>query len=402
MLKSRVFLQRGEADMAFKKTLFGAFLLSLLALTACGGTAATPTKVPATTAPTAAPATQAATSAATIAATAAVSAPATAAPAATTAAIAATAAPTSAAPTPTAVPPTGVTVTWGFIPSQQSQTVLDSAQSLANLLSARTGIKFNIVVATDYSGLIESMCSGQSQMGSLATFAYIVASARKCADVGLVVVRNKLTTYRSQFITKADSGLKTIADLKGKTFCRPDALSTSGWIIPSITMKANGVDPTKDLKQILDVGGHDAVVKNVYQGNCDAGATFDDARTLVAKALPDVNDKVVIMQYSSNIPNDTISFATSFDATNRATIVKALLAISADPANATLLNNVYQWTALQEAKDAFYDDFRQQLQAAGVNPEDFVAKAPAAAATSAAAPATSAAPAPTAAATTAS
>ncbi|HLY26735.1 MAG TPA: phosphate/phosphite/phosphonate ABC transporter substrate-binding protein [Aggregatilineales bacterium] len=383
--------------MAFKKILFASLLLSLLGLTACG-TAASPTSVPATSAPSAAPATQAATVAPTTAPAQAATVAATQA-AAANAGVAPTAAPTAAGPTPTDVPPTGVSVTWGFIPSQQSQKVLDSAQSLANLLSARTGIKFNIVVASDYSGLIESMCSGQSQMGSLATFAYIVASARKCADVGLVVVRNKLTTYRSQFITKADSGLKTIADLKGKTFCRPDALSTSGWIIPSITMKANGVDPTKDLKQILDVGGHDAVVKNVYQGNCDAGATFDDARTLVAKALPDVNDKVVIMQYSSNIPNDTISFAKSFDATNRATIVKALLDISADPANATLLNNVYQWTALQEAKDAFYDDFRQQLQAAGVDPESFIAKAPAAAATSAAAPATSAAPAATVAAT---
>jgi len=269
-------------------------------------------------------------------------------------------------------------IVWAFVPSENSQTVLDSAQAIAKLVSDKTGFKIKTFVATEFAGVVEAMCNGQAQMGALNTFSYILASSRKCADVGLVSVRNNSTSYRGQIITKADSGIKTLADLKGKTFCRPDPLSTSGWIIPSILLKANKIDPATDLRQVVDVGGHDAVVENVYNSNCDAGATFDDARGNVEKKYPDVRDKVVVIAYSAAIPNDTVSFAPAMDAKQRATIVKALLEIVADKANADVIKKVYNWTGLAEAKDAFFDDFRQSLDAAGVKVEALMpTKAPA-------------------------
>src|SRR5581483_9017268 len=240
------------------------------------------------------------------------------------------------------------TIVWAFVPSENSQAVLDSAEALAKLVSEKTNLNIKTFVATEYAGVVEAMCNGQAQMGALNTFSYILASSRKCADVGLVSVRNNSTSYRGQIITLADSGIKKLEDLKGKTFCRPDPLSTSGWIIPSILLKANKIDPATDLKQVVDVG-----------------ATFDDARANVEKKYPDVRDKVVVIAYSAAIPNDTVSFVPSMDAKQRETIVKALLDIAADKANADMLRKVYNWTGLAEAKDAFFDDFRQSLDAAG-------------------------------------
>ena len=266
------------------------------------------------------------------------------------------------------------TIVWAFVPSENSQQVLASADAFAKLLSDKTNLKIKTVVATEYAGVIEAMCSGQAQMGALNTFGYVLASSRKCADVALVSVRNNSTSYRGQIITKADSGIKKIEDLKGKTFCRPDPLSTSGWIIPSITMKAAGVDPAKDLKQVLDAGGHDGVVENVYNGNCDAGATFDDARGQVEKKHPDVREKIVVIGYSVNIPNDTVAFAPSFDPKKREAIVKALLEIVGDKANADMIKKLYNWTGLAEGKDAFFDDFRQQLDSAGVKIDELMPK----------------------------
>jgi phosphonate transport system substrate-binding protein len=266
------------------------------------------------------------------------------------------------------------TIVWAFVPSENSQQVLASADAFAKLLSDKTNLKIKTVVATEYAGVIEAMCSGQAQMGALNTFGYVLASSRKCADVALVSVRNNSTSYRGQIITKADSGIKKIEDLKGKTFCRPDPLSTSGWIIPSIAIKAAGIDPAKDLKQILDAGGHDGVVENVYNGNCDAGATFDDARGQVEQKHPDVREKIVVIAYSANIPNDTVAFTPSFDAKKREAIVKALLEIVGDKANADMIRKLYNWTGLAEGKDAFFDDFRQQLDSAGVKIEELMPK----------------------------
>ena len=160
---------------------------------------------------------------------------------------------------------------WAFVPSADSETVLAGATQITDLVFEATGIYIEPVVATDYSSVIEAMCNGEAQMGALNTFSYVLAHGRACADVAMVSERFGTTYYTGQIITRNDSGITTIADLAGKTFCRPDPLSTSGWIIPSITMQANGLNPETDLAEIVDAGGHDSVVTAVVNGDCDAG-----------------------------------------------------------------------------------------------------------------------------------
>ncbi|MEJ2351894.1 MAG: phosphate/phosphite/phosphonate ABC transporter substrate-binding protein, partial [Anaerolineales bacterium] len=166
------------------------------------------------------------------------------------------------------------------------------------------------------------------------------------------------------------SDINSIADLVGKTFCRPDPTSTSGWIIPSITMKAEGIDPETDLAQIIDAGGHDAVVISVYNGDCDAGATFVDARSNVEEDFPDVMDKIKVIKESVPIPNDTISFQPSVPADIRDQIVGVFQDLTTTDQGLEILNTVYSWSGVQVVDDTFYDGFRQQLEAAGMNIED--------------------------------
>ncbi len=292
------------------------------------------------------------------------------------------AAPTAVPPTaaPTAVPATEVPATpsigteenpiiWAVVPSGETERIVSGFDDVANMIFDQTGLVIKPLVATEYAGVIEAMCANppKAQMSSLATFAYLLASQKGCADVALVSVRNGSASYNAQFITHADSGIKSIADLKGKSFCRPEALSTSGWIVPSIEMKANGVNPDTDLSQIVDAGSHDAVVAGVYNGDCDAGATYVDARATVEKDYPDVMDKVVVIATTAPIPNDGVQFVPSFDPAMRDQIVQSLLDIAQTDAGKEALNTAYQWTALQKVDDTFYDQFRQVLDAAGVD-----------------------------------
>ena len=184
---------------------------------------------------------------------------------------------------------------------------MSGASSLTDLVQADTGIYIKPVVATDYSGVIEAMCNGEAGIGALNTFSYILAHSRGCANVAIVSTRFGSAYYSGQIIAKADSPIETLADLKGTTFCRPDPLSTSGWIVPSITLRANGIDPDTDLT-VLDAGGHPQVVTAVINGDCDAGATFVDARSDDQKA------ETKVIAETSQIPNDTISFATDVPA----------------------------------------------------------------------------------------
>ena len=126
-------------------------------------------------------------------------------------------------------------IVWAFVPSGDTGKVSAGAQSVADLLHAKTGLFFKTLVATEYAGVIEALRSSPptAQMASLATFAYVMAADMGVCKAVLVSVRNKSAFYNGQFITRADSGITKLADLKGKTFARVDALSTSGWMTAS-------------------------------------------------------------------------------------------------------------------------------------------------------------------------
>jgi phosphonate transport system substrate-binding protein len=265
-------------------------------------------------------------------------------------------------------------IIWAFVPSGEMERVAAGAQAVADLLHEETGLYFETTVATEYAGVIEAMCSDppEAHMGSLATFAYVLAADRGCAEAELVAVRYGSPTYNGQIIVRADSGITSIADLVGKTFCRPDPLSTSGWIIPMLTMRAAGINPETDLAEVVDSGAHDAVVAAVYNGECDAGATYVDARSRIEEDYPDVMEQVVVIEVTADIPNDGVQYVPSFPRELRDQINAALLKIAQTEEGQEALDVAYQWAGLELHDDSFYDPFRQVLQASGLSIEELI------------------------------
>ena len=267
-------------------------------------------------------------------------------------------------------------IVWSFVPSGNMQRVSSGAQNVADLLHEKTGLYFKTNVATEYAGVIEAMKSNPptAHMASLATFSYVMAHEMGVANAALVSIRYGSPTYNGQIITQANSGIKKLTDLKGKTFARPDPLSTSGWIIPMLMMKAAGLDPEKDLARIVDAGSHDAVVSAVYNNQADAGATYVDARTRIEKDHPDVMKKLVVIKVTPAIPNDGVQFIPSFPKDLQEKIVNALLEISKTEKGKKVLNTAYQWNGLKKIDDSFYDPFRQLLQASGMSIKELQGK----------------------------
>jgi phosphonate transport system substrate-binding protein len=209
-------------------------------------------------------------------------------------------------------------------------------------------------------------------MASLATFAYIAAAERGGAEAELVSVRYGSDVYNGQIFVRADSGIESVEDLKDKSFCRPDPLSTSGWIIPSITLRAAGLDPDTDLSQVVDAGSHDAAIAGVYNGDCDAGSSYVDARTRVEEDYPDVMDVIKVIEISIDIPNDGVQYNPVVPREMRDVLNAALIAMPETEEGAEALDTAYQWAELAEKDDSFYDPFRQVLDAAGVDPAQYI------------------------------
>lgn len=265
-------------------------------------------------------------------------------------------------------------IIWALVPSGETDTVLAGFQSVADILFEETGLVIEPFVATEYAGVIEAMSADppKAHMASLATFAYMLASERGVAEAELVALRRGSASYNGQIFVRTDSGITSIPDLAGKTFCGVDPLSTSGWIIPSITLAAYGVNPDTDLAGVVFAGSHDAAVAAVYNGDCDAGSSFVDARGNLTDDYADIMEAITVIEVSVDIPNDGVQYHPTISRELRDQINNVLLTIHETEEGVDAIFQAYEWTELSFRDDTFYEPFRQILDAAGVDISEYM------------------------------
>ncbi|MFQ5449859.1 MAG: phosphate/phosphite/phosphonate ABC transporter substrate-binding protein [Nitrospinaceae bacterium] len=255
-----------------------------------------------------------------------------------------------------------------FVPSGDSQVILEGGREIARMLEDRTGLHFQTSVATSYAAVIEAMGAGKVDIGWLATFSYVLAREKYGVDLLLIVVRFGSPFYRGQIMVRADSGIKTLADLKGKTFAFVDPASTSGHLYPKTLLISRGYNPESFFSKTLFAGSHNAVVLSLLKGEVDGGATYDDARAAVARSFPSVFNKIRVIAYTRNIPNDTVTARKNLPAALKLKIQNALKELSKTPQGGKILKRVYGISGLVDL-DALFDPVREAGRLLGLNRE---------------------------------
>ncbi|MSQ50816.1 MAG: putative selenate ABC transporter substrate-binding protein [Betaproteobacteria bacterium] len=141
---------------------------------------------------------------------------------------------------------------------------------LGKYLEREIDMQVNFVPVSDYAAVVESLNTKKLDLAWLGGFTYVQARIMSKGAVVPLVQRAEDAIFLSRFIT-ANPAIKTLADLKGKTFAFGSPSSTSGHLMPRFFMIKAGVNPDKDLKNIAFSGAHDATVAFVASGKSDAG-----------------------------------------------------------------------------------------------------------------------------------
>lgn len=262
-----------------------------------------------------------------------------------------------------------------FVPAVNAEQLAVSADQLASLLEKETGYKVKGSVGTSYAAVVEAMGAGHVDVGWLNPFSYVLAHDKYGVEPLLITTRRGMRSYDGVIITRTDSGINSLKDLKGKTFAYVDPLSTSGAIYPQLAMMAAGIDPKKDLGQTIFAGGHDKVVIAVYQKQADAGAIYggggSDARARVEGTIPDVMQKTKVIGHTDPIPNDNVSVRKDLPADVKEKLKAALLKISKTDQGRRLLEN-YDIDGLEPVTDSDYNSIRKAAQALNINLEQAI------------------------------
>jgi phosphonate transport system substrate-binding protein len=273
-------------------------------------------------------------------------------------------------------------INMAFVPSADSQKVLQSGEPLAKLLTDATNLNFKVSVPTSYTTVIEAMGSNQVDVGWLAPFAYVLAHDKNGSQVILASLRQGSKTYRSQVVVRADSGINSIEQLRGKKFAFVDPASASGFLFPNALLASQGVDYKTFFSDTIFAGGHDKVIIAVYNKQVDGGATFGnnidtgpptDARTLVTNTLGDVMNVVKPIAQTDPIPNDTVSVRQGLSADLTNLIKNGLLYVQSTDEGKAALRALYGIDGLGVADDKDYDTIRTAAKALNLDLEQQIA-----------------------------
>lgn len=247
----------------------------------------------------------------------------------------------------------------GAIPAEDSQKTRENYKPLANYLEKKTGMKVEIFVATDYSGVIEAMRSGKLDVAMFGPFSYVLAADKAGAEAFVVEVRKGSgTSYKSIVITHPDNGITKLEDIKGRTYAFVDPASTSGNLIPRSFYKKNNIDPDKDFKTVIYAGGHDAAALAVKNRKVDA-ASMDDITYGSMKEKGLISDKDIKIIFSSDpIPGSPWAMRKDLPAGLKNTLKEAYLnAAKEDPAALSAYGGKVE--GYEPTEDKNYDVIRE-------------------------------------------
>ncbi|MEB6343203.1 phosphate/phosphite/phosphonate ABC transporter substrate-binding protein [Mammaliicoccus sciuri] len=256
-----------------------------------------------------------------------------------------------------------------FVPSQNADTLEAKAKPLEKLLSKELDIPVKVSVSTNYNTIVEAMKSKKVDVGFLPPTAYTLAHDQKAADVLLQAQRygvNKdgsnndklVKSYKSQFVVKKDSGIKSLKDMKGKKIALQDVTSTAGYTYPVAELLKEGINPINDMK-ITNVKGHDQAIIALLNGDVDVAVTFQDARNIVKKDQPNVFKDTEIVELTEDIPNDTISVRSDMDDKFRDKLKKAFKDIVKTKEGHKIVSEVYSHEGYVDSKDSEFDIVRE-------------------------------------------
>ncbi|ACP22784.1 conserved hypothetical protein (plasmid) [Sinorhizobium fredii NGR234] len=218
----------------------------------------------------------------------------------------------------------------GIMGGENEADRLRNYQCLVDQLPAAIGVeKVSLFPAADYDGVIQGLLGGTLDYAELGASGYAkiyLAKADAVEPILTTVQTDGATGYHSIMVARKDSGITKLEDLKGKKLGFADPDSTSGYLVPLVTLPESIGAPVKEyFGETGFGGGHENLVLEVLKGTFDAGTTFGSGvgefkdgytsgnlRKMVDKGILDMNDLVELWR-SPLIPNGPIVVRTSLN-----------------------------------------------------------------------------------------
>ncbi len=249
-------------------------------------------------------------------------------------------------------------VNFGLIPVAGTTSVKDTFGPLVQYLEKTLGVKVNLQSAGDYAGVITAMQHKHVDIAYFGPKSYVEAAQRAGAEAVATEIdaESGLAGYKGIIITKKESGLKTLEDIKGKTWAFTDSNSTSGTLVPTVMFSKKSINPQEYFSKVMYSGGHEASILAVKAGKVDAASTNNlDFNRGIGKHWEEGDFN--ILWTSELIPGSPMTVRKDLPESFKKAVKDAFLSLKDEK----ILSNM-KIKGYADGNDAFYNPVRELIE----------------------------------------
>ena len=216
--------------------------------------------------------------------------------------------------------------------------------TLARLFEETFRVPVRLMPASDYAGVMQALSARQIEFAALGPSIYAAAWLDTNGGVMPILTPEQTdgsTSYVSVMITRADSGITSLEQMRGRSLAWADPNSASGFLIPRFELRRAGigVETGQFFGRTGFGGGHEQAVVALLQRQYDAAVTWasgvgevsegfsrGNLRAMVEKGMLRMSDVRIIWQ-SRPIQNGPITMRTDLPPEFREDITRFYLAL---------------------------------------------------------------------------
>ena len=172
---------------------------------------------------------------------------------------------------------------------------------MANYLSKQLGIKVTLRVGANYDEHIQAIGKDQVDLAYMGPASYVTLVNQYGIKPTLARIEmDGKPTFHGYIVTRSDSAINSLEDLKGQSFAFGDPKSTMSYVVPHFMLTQAGVI-THDSAEHAFLGSHINVALAVLSGDYAAGAIkpavfrkFESKGLRIIAVSPEISEHVFV------------------------------------------------------------------------------------------------------------
>lgn len=167
----------------------------------------------------------------------------------------------------------------GLLGGENAQDRLTNQECFRAAIEAELGVPVKLFAPADYDGVIQGLLGGTIDYAWLGPSAYAKIYLTDPTAVDLKLTKQNVdgsTGYFSIGFARADSGITSIEDARGKVFAFADPNSTSGYLVPGAELIQTFGPLEEFFGEVKMSGGHEQSIVGVANGDFDAAVSWAD------------------------------------------------------------------------------------------------------------------------------